>query len=491
MSRVDIDRIIAYEKAGKIRVQSHPELPLFIANYTEQVQFKRQWDDLTLMCRGLIFDRDGEIVARPFKKFFNMGEGFEPEKPAPLPPDEPFEVTEKMDGSLGILYWAGGEPFIASRGSFTSEQAQRGTAILRRILPPDAYYRLKRRATYLFEIVYPENRIVVDYGGREDLVLLAVINNETGEDLRQPAPHEGPFTVVRRLGPYRSLHDFVEDLPTQSARDDIRQRVRDSQGSSSVSGLHEGEPRPQPERQSAPAVAAGAVCRDSCTDCRGQEQAVHGLQEDVSDLRDGLRPPTGGDQAVQHLVGPTEPHGAALRDCEVRCGVCELPQATDLEEGYVLHFESGLRLKLKFSEYLRLHKLVTGINNRRIWEVLAAGQSIEPFLERVPDEFYQWVDTVATDLHAQHETICDEAHRVFERIRREAAHKVGIHDASLAGSLAMGRELRKEFALLTQPHPRISGLLFTLLDHGDIKPLVWKMIRPEEAETPYAPAREV
>ena len=394
MASVDIDRIIQYEKDGKIRVQSHPELPLFIANYTEQVQWKREWDDLTLMCRGLIFDRYGNIVARPFKKFFNMGEVYEPEKPAPPLPDEPFEVTEKMDGSLGILYpvYVGDHPVpyyqIASRGSFTSEQAQRANTMLQRTYgmygaldPLNQGPMFRQGHTYLFEILYPENRIVVDYGDKEMLVLLAIIDNDTGRDV--PFVDEPDlalyFPVVRR-------YDGVSGIEELMLR-------------------YEGE---------------------------------------------------------------------------------------DNFEGFVVRFtESDTRLKVKLPEYLRLHKLLTGINSRRIWECLAAGQNIEPFLERVPDEFYRWVDTVATDLHAQHETISAEAHRVFERIRREAAHKVGIHDASLAGSLAMGRELRKEFALLAQPYKRISGLLFTLLDHGDIKPLVWKMIRPEEAETPYAPAREV
>ena len=33
--------------------------------------------------------------------------------------------TEKIDGSLGILYWVGDEAKIATRGSFTSRQAEK------------------------------------------------------------------------------------------------------------------------------------------------------------------------------------------------------------------------------------------------------------------------------------------------------------------------------------------------------------------------------
>ena len=93
-------------------------------------------------------------------------------------PNEPFEVYEKLDGSLGILYWLGDEPYIATRGSFESPQAQIATELLR------AYdlSGLDRRRTYLFEIIYPENRIVVNYDDRRELVLLAIIDTATGRE---------------------------------------------------------------------------------------------------------------------------------------------------------------------------------------------------------------------------------------------------------------------------------------------------------------------
>lgn len=392
MASVDIERVIAYEKAGKIRVQQHPTLPLFIANYTEQCTFKREWDDLTLMCRGLIFDPEGTIVARPFRKFFNLGEGFEPEKPAPLPPDEPFDVTEKMDGSLGILYpvYVNGfpEPYyqIATRGSFDSEQARRANSILSRTMGMyGAYDPLAQGPlftpghTYLFEIIYPENRIVVDYGDREMLVLLAIIDNETGEDI--------PFEQEPQLALYFPV-------------------VRRYDG-------------------------------------------VTGIQELMTRY-----------------------------------------EGEDNFEGFVLRFRNGLRLKVKLPEYLRLHKLVTGINSRRIWEVLAAGQSLDPFLVRVPEEFYDWVTSERDRLVKEHATISEAVRRTCETIKREAAHAVGVHNMDIASSIGAGREMRKEFALRAARHPAYSGLLFAAYDGADIEPLVWKLLRPETVETPYAPARE-
>jgi hypothetical protein len=80
-------------------VQTHPTLPLFIHNYSEKTQFDKRWDEVTMSCRGLILDNNGDVIARPWKKFFNYGEGR-------LKIDDvmPVEVTDKMDGSLGILY---------------------------------------------------------------------------------------------------------------------------------------------------------------------------------------------------------------------------------------------------------------------------------------------------------------------------------------------------------------------------------------------------
>lgn len=178
--------------AGYITARSHPTADLFIYNYTPKAQYERVWNDYTLACRGLILHGTGRVVARPFPKFFNLDEL----DPAVIPL-EPFNVYEKLDGSLGILYWLDGhdQPFIATRGSFASEQAIRATQMLRTTYAHTTD-RLDRSKTYLFEIIYPENRIVVDYAGREDLILLAVVDTATGQD--EPLADVG-FPVVKRF----------------------------------------------------------------------------------------------------------------------------------------------------------------------------------------------------------------------------------------------------------------------------------------------------
>ena len=173
-----------------INVQKHPTADLFIYNYTQNAQYEAFWNEYTLMCRGLILDAVGNIVARPFPKFFNWEE-----LPSNQIPNEPFDVYEKMDGSLGILYWIDDEPFIATRGSFVSEQALWASEFLHQNFKKE-YQKLNKKHTYLFEIIYPENRIVVNYNNRQDLVLLAVIDNATGQDMALPT--DLSFTIVKK-----------------------------------------------------------------------------------------------------------------------------------------------------------------------------------------------------------------------------------------------------------------------------------------------------
>jgi RNA ligase len=172
--KYDLDILNSYHERGLLEKNEHPSLPLSIWNYSRECQYSGTWDEITKACRGLIIDGEGNVVAKAFDKFFNMEEHKHEEIP-----NEPFEVFEKLDGSLGILFHYEGEWILATKRSFTSDQAMRGMEILKRY----KYERLLPGFTYLFEIIYPENRIVCQYDF-EDLILLAVIDNKDGYELR-------------------------------------------------------------------------------------------------------------------------------------------------------------------------------------------------------------------------------------------------------------------------------------------------------------------
>lgn len=151
-------------------------LNLVLFNYTDHCTYKKYWIPETLESRGTIYDMNtGAVVARAFDKFFNLGEHTSTVESLP---SCPFEVEEKMDGSLGILFQLPGKThwLCATRGSFYSDQAQKAKIIL------EKYDMSKWPSgwTPLVEIIYPENRIILDYGDEEKLVLLAARNIEDG-----------------------------------------------------------------------------------------------------------------------------------------------------------------------------------------------------------------------------------------------------------------------------------------------------------------------
>ena len=214
--KYDLDILNDYIEKGLIIKQVHPTLPLSIYNYSRTCQYGGLWDEITLACRGLVLDNEGNVIAKPFPKFFNYEEHTAEEIPNDL-----FDVYEKMDGSLGICFyyereltyseryklWFNGnyetgmeyfeeivpnfdDPYyhptptkkgewhIATRGSFVSEQAVKGKELLGKY----NFQKLHTDYTYLFEIIYKENRIVCDYDF-EDVVLLGVINTKTGVEV--------------------------------------------------------------------------------------------------------------------------------------------------------------------------------------------------------------------------------------------------------------------------------------------------------------------
>lgn len=195
LNKESIDKLI---EDGFIKKSSHPNGDLFIYNYTEKTQFENYWTPETTQCRGLITDDSGNIVARPFAKFFNI------EQHKGSLPVEPFDVYEKLDGSLGILYFYNNAPYIATKGSFTSRQAIEANNMLHSIYK-DSVPLLDKKLTYLFEIIYPSNRIVVNYGDHQSLTLLGVVDIESGADLPIDSFVYLGFPIVER-------HDGLQDI---------------------------------------------------------------------------------------------------------------------------------------------------------------------------------------------------------------------------------------------------------------------------------------
>lgn len=166
-----------WSELGRVNVTKQPN-GLWLFNYTRECQYQNSWNDFELLSRGLLISDDGEIVARPFPKFFNYGQEGCPD----LSKKQLVSVTNKEDGSLGILYRHNGRLHISTRGSTISDQAIWATNYLW-----DRYPNLvvPNECTLLFEIIAPldlRQNLVTKYQ-HEGLYLLAAINRFTGNEM--------------------------------------------------------------------------------------------------------------------------------------------------------------------------------------------------------------------------------------------------------------------------------------------------------------------
>lgn len=331
---IDLNTLVAERMVSK---RKHPTLPLWVYNYTAKAQHTpiALWTPALCDARGLILDEAGEIVGRPFSKFWNTEQVADK-----IDWDEPFIAYEKVDGSLGIICQFQGQLVVSTRKSFESDQAKWAYDYIKQRTPQ---WVPPLNCTYLAEIVYPENRIVVDYRGKQELVLLTIMRNSDGYDFPWITPRD-----TELFRPVRTYHNW-----------------------------------------------------------------------------------------------------AGAKDVE-----------PDNEEGRVLRWNNGFRAKVKFAEYVRLHRLMYHCSTRTIWEMLRKGESLYELFASVPVDFREWADAQVSKLRREFYFVKGNAEDLFYARVRE------------------GRtESRKEFAewAKAQTHP---ALLFHLLDGKGIAKLVWEIVRP-------------
>lgn len=357
MHKISLKKFEALEADGYMARQPHKRKPLWVWNYTRKAQWGKVWTPETLMARGLVTDHSGKIVARPFKKFFNLGEHEEATVPT-----TPYYAFSKLDGSLGVLFNYDDEWELCTRGSFESDQAKEARKIIKESATYNAYLGMLRKDfTYLFEIIYPENRIVLDYHGERKLVLIGIIHTDGGWEIFPS-------------------HDVWPDVA------------------------------PYLDKQ----------------------------RSDPADL---------------------------------------VKLQKDNEEGFVLYYpsEKNLRIKVKFEEYLRLHRIVTGINAKDIWRELAKDGDFKEILDRVPDEFYAWVNKTIDKLRADAFTIILNAQEDY--IYRPIS--VGLDE----------REDRAAFAEFAKTKANMN-ILFRMYSNQPFMDLVWKLVEPRGDVRPFSNDQE-
>ena len=342
-----LEKLNEYFEKGLVYKQVHPTLPLTIWNYSEKVQYEGLWDEITLQTRGLVTDNDGNIIVHPFKKFFNIEEGKHT-------PTEEFEVYEKMDGSLGILFFYEGKWIVVTRGSFTSDQSVKAQELLRSKYIVES---IPKGYATLFEIIYPENRIVVDYGDEEKLVVLGMTSRVSGKEMDYNSllnvHNESGMSVVKK---YDGIKDYKQ----------LKEMVKNDQ------------------------------------------------------------------------------------------------------EGFVVKFSKGDRVKVKGVEYLRLHKIMGNLSTTAVWEVLSNSGDMENLLKDVPDEFYKKIKTYVQDLKYGFFQISERAGKLHDGFRYG---KYGDRDSELT---------KKEFAEFVFNQDKVlQPVMFSMWDKKPYDHIIWRIIKPD------------
>lgn len=193
--------LLEYQEAGLIKSSKGGDFTVWC--YTPQAVLSHVWDPVTRACRGLVYHDDGTLVSRPYPKFFNWNQ------PEAVMEHGPFDAYEKMDGTLIVVGNYNDEAVVCTKGSFDTWHTERAEKLLMGYVPP-------KGVTALFELITPENRVVIDYQGFEGLVLLGGVWNDTGEDTEHPdqfAENTGwpGEVVVRRNFNLHSMLNTIQD----------------------------------------------------------------------------------------------------------------------------------------------------------------------------------------------------------------------------------------------------------------------------------------
>jgi RNA ligase len=234
-----------------------------------------------LQCRGLVFNYEtGEVIGRPLNKFFNHNE---PSAPVLGVSDE-VVVMDKLDGSLITVFLFNGKIEVASSGSFHSLQAESARQMVANGVFDDTV--IAPGYTYLFELVGPSNRIVLEYP-KDELVYLGSVHLYTGQHYPSRVVPPGWTGPVAQTFEYATFGEALAAQPRKNA------------------------------------------------------------------------------------------------------------------EGYVIKRSDGAMVKYKQEDYINLHRLVSNLSERSVWEAMVDGKNVDEIKQGLPEEFHGFVDdayaTIMTD----------------------------------------------------------------------------------------------
>ena len=299
--------LMAEVAQGYIDRQVNDLLGLELFNYSRLTTTEDHHTIFTMIARGLILcPSQKKVVCTPLPRFFNYGEVLW------LPEREKFEVTSKMDGSCLFAWFWKNEWRTSTRGSFASDQAIWARDWLEKHVETDE---LIPGQTYIFEVIYPENRIVVGYDF-EGLVLLTIFN-ESGYEI----PYDNVKIIAKAL----------------------------------------------------------AVRITECLEFSSIEEMLE-LAKTLSSN----------------------------------------------EEGWVVRFECGYRLKIKGDEYCRIHRIISNCTPLAVWDMLRVNGDVKSLADQLPEEFAKDLLDIEEILSVAEKTLLTQIEALHKQYSHLSDKKLGL-----------------------------------------------------------------
>ena len=166
-------------------------------------------------CRGLVFDRNGCLISRPFNKFFNVNERDETQVNR-IDLTRPHVILEKLDGSMVRPIPLGDGYRLATKMGISDVAMQAEEFVAENINYHDfIMLHIERGQTPIFEWCSRKQRIVIDYP-QDRLVLTGIRNVNDGAyksyaQMVSYAEAYGIEVVQARAGTADNMQNLLEE----------------------------------------------------------------------------------------------------------------------------------------------------------------------------------------------------------------------------------------------------------------------------------------
>ena len=149
---------------------------LMLLKYNKCI-YNTGWFNFALQSRGVVLDKNTlEIVGYPFDKFFNINERpeyREDEVLRHLKNATKVSLTDKKDGTLISVFNHNNKTYITTNGSLDNEYINWAWKLFNEKYK-DFIENVPDNYTFIFEMIIPESKVVIDYGNMRKLFLIGI-----------------------------------------------------------------------------------------------------------------------------------------------------------------------------------------------------------------------------------------------------------------------------------------------------------------------------